>query len=61
MLISPTPGGAGIAELLFVSLLKDASIHHLAIIAAIIWRLFTYYPYLLIGSIIFPKWIAKKR
>lgn len=61
MLISPTPGGAGIAELLFVSLLKDASIHHLAIIAAIIWRFFTYYPYLLIGSIIFPKWIAKKR
>ena len=61
MLISPTPGGAGIAELLFVSLLKDASIHHLAIIAAIIWRLFTFYPYLLIGSIIFPKWIAKKR
>lgn len=61
MLISPTPGGAGVAELLFVSLLKDASIHHLAIIAAIIWRLFTYYPYLLIGSIIFPKWIAKKR
>lgn len=64
MLISPTPGGSGVAEVLFTSLLKDASIEELALVAAIVWRMVSYYPYLFIGSIIFPTWLkntARKR
>ena len=59
LLISPTPGGSGVAELLFSSFLKDSSILHLSIIAAIIWRLISYYPYLFIGAYIFPTWLKK--
>jgi hypothetical protein len=57
MLISPTPGGSGVAEVLFASLLKDASIEELALVAAIVWRMVSYYPYLFIGSFIFPTWL----
>ena len=57
MLISPTPGGSGVAEVLFTSLLKDASIEELALVAAIVWRMVSYYPYLFIGSFIFPTWL----
>ena len=59
LLISPTPGGSGFAELLFTSFLKDSSISHLAILAAIVWRFISYYPYLFIGAIIFPTWLKK--
>jgi hypothetical protein len=31
-----------------------------AIIIALVWRFFTYYPYLLAGVIIGPKWINEK-
>lgn len=59
LLISPTPGGSGIAEMIFSSFLKDSSIHELALIAAILWRLIGYYPYLFIGAILFPSWLKK--
>lgn len=59
LLISPTPGGSGVAELLFSSFLKDSSIQQLAIVAALIWRFIGYYPYLFIGAIIFPTWLKK--
>lgn len=59
MLISPTPGGSGVAEALFMSLLKDSSISQLAIVAAIVWRFVSYYPYLFIGSFIFPSWLRR--
>ena len=59
MLISPTPGGSGIAEALFMSLLKDSSISQLALVAAIVWRFVSYYPYLFIGSFIFPSWLRR--
>lgn len=59
LLISPTPGGSGVAEVLFVNFLKDTSIHQFALIAAIIWRMISYYPYLFIGTLIFPNWLKK--
>jgi len=59
MLISPTPGGSGVAEALFMSLLKDSSISQLALVAAIVWRFVSYYPYLFIGSFIFPSWLRR--
>jgi len=58
LLISPTPGGSGMAEYLFNTFLGDfLPLSALAILLAIIWRLISYYPYLIIGLIILPKWL----
>ena len=58
MAFSPTPGGAGFAEVLFGGFLSDyVSSKTLALIIAFIWRLFTYYLYLLVGVIVIPNWI----
>ena len=59
MLISPTPGGAGIAELAFSGFLRDFIPIGLIAALALVWRLISYYPYLFIGAIILPKWIKK--
>ncbi|MCU0390556.1 MAG: flippase-like domain-containing protein [Thermoflexibacter sp.] len=58
MLISPTPGATGLAELVFGRFFYEfiGSFSHAV---AQFWRLFTYYPYLLAGAIILPRWLAK--
>jgi glycosyltransferase 2 family protein len=58
MLISPTPGASGVAEYAFSELMVGfGNSAFIITTAAIIWRLFSYFPYLIIGSIILPKWI----
>ncbi len=59
MLISPTPGGAGIAEIAFKGFLAQFIPFGVAGTLALLWRIFTYYPYLFIGAIILPRWIRK--
>jgi hypothetical protein len=59
MLISPTPGGAGVAEIAFSGFLKDFIPLGLAAALALLWRLVSYYPYLFIGAIILPKWLKR--
>lgn len=59
MLISPTPGGAGVAEFVFDGFLKDFTPYGFAIVLAILWRLISYYPYLIIGGLILPKWLKR--
>lgn len=61
LLISPTPGGAGVAEFVFSGFLGDLIPFGLAGILALLWRLFSYYPYLFIGAIILPGWIQKTK
>lgn len=56
---SPTPGGAGIAEIVFGGYYSDFISKSLSLMAALLWRLITYYPYLLAGAIIIPNWIRK--
>jgi len=56
---SPTPGGAGVTEFLFEGFYSDFIPVGLAFIVALIWRLITYYPYLIAGAIIIPNWIRK--
>jgi glycosyltransferase 2 family protein len=62
MIVSPTPGGSGFTEYVFSRYLADfipvdpIAIGSVAIAMALLWRLTTYYPYLAIGAIIFPKW-----
>lgn len=59
MLISPTPGGTGVAEVAFSGFLADFIPLGLIGTLALMWRLVSYYPYLFIGAIILPKWIRK--
>ena len=66
MIISPTPGGSGFAELILGRYISDAlpveviQAGSVALAIAIIWRLISYYPYLIIGASIVPGWIQKK-
>jgi uncharacterized protein (TIRG00374 family) len=59
ILISPTPGGTAIAEFMFEKFLGEFIIHGLSGSMALVWRLVSYYPYLIIGVIILPRWIRK--
>ncbi|MDR3245289.1 MAG: flippase-like domain-containing protein [Prevotellaceae bacterium] len=61
MLISPTPGGSGIAEIMFSRYLGEfIPIAGFAVALALLWRLITYYPYLVIGAFMVPKWVNDK-
>jgi hypothetical protein len=65
MIISPTPGGSGFAELILGRYISDtipadpAYVGSLALAIAIIWRIISYYPYLIIGASIVPGWVQK--
>lgn len=61
MLVSPTPGGSGFAEFVFKEFLAEfIPGAGMAIGIALLWRLITYYPYLIIGVIMLPKWVKAK-
>lgn len=63
MIVSPTPGGSGFAEYIFQNFLGDqlpvdaATQVGTITMIALMWRLITYYPYLMIGAFILPKWL----
>jgi len=57
ILLSPTPGGSGLAEFMFTDFLGEFISKGLAPTLSILWRMLSYYPYLFIGAIILPKWI----
>jgi uncharacterized protein (TIRG00374 family) len=59
MAFSPTPGGSGIAEVVFGNFLSDYVPAGISVIIAFLWRLLTYYSYLIAGAIIIPNWIRK--
>ena len=59
MIGSPTPGGSGVAELVFSNFLREFIPHGLSASLALLWRIISYYPYLFIGAILFPKWLKK--
>ena len=59
MVISPTPGSAGVAELGFSWLLHDLTPTGMGLSLAILWRLLTYYPHLIIGVPIMTRWIKR--
>ena len=54
---SPTPGGAGFHEYVFGGFLYDYIPVGIAVVVAFVWRLLTYYSYLLAGVIIIPNWL----
>jgi uncharacterized protein (TIRG00374 family) len=66
MIVSPTPGGSGFAEIIlgrYISDLVPADPVHVggvALAMALIWRIISYYPFLIAGAIIVPGWIQRK-
>ena len=66
MIISPTPGGSGFAEVILGRYITDAIpadpayAGGIALAIKIIWRIISYYPYLIIGASITPGWIQRK-
>ena len=60
MVLSPTPGGSGLTEIAFREYYNDLMPGSGTVLLIIfIWRIITYYMYLLAGIIIIPKWIEK--
>ncbi len=59
MLISPTPGSSGVAEMVFEGFLKEYTVPNLSGFQAFLWRLLSYYPYLIIGVLLFPRWLRR--
>lgn len=57
LLVSPTPGGAGIAEVVFPQFLREFIPSGLAGSLGVLWRLVSWYPYLIIGALLLPRWI----
>jgi hypothetical protein len=61
LVVTPTPGGSGVAEFTFSVFLGEfIPFAGFAIALALLWRLVSYYPYLLIGALVVPKWINDK-
>ncbi|MGK0391512.1 MAG: hypothetical protein ACI94Y_004277 [Maribacter sp.] len=63
LLLLPSPGGAGFAEVVFGKFLSQAGYNleeTVTFLIALIWRLLSYYPYLIAGAIIIPWWLAAR-
>lgn len=58
MLISPTPGSSGTAEFFFNQFFTEF-LGEYTIGTNILWRLLTYYPYLLLGAFFLPRWVKR--
>lgn len=54
--IPSTPGASGVAELSFVALNCEFMPVGLSSAIALVWRLYSYYLYLVLGLIVLPKW-----
>ncbi len=59
LLISPTPGGSGVAEIVFSGFLGEFIPEGLTPAMGLMWRLISYYPYLFIGVIVLPGWLKR--
>jgi glycosyltransferase 2 family protein len=59
LMISPTPGGSGVAEIAFSGFLGEFIPVGLTPALGLMWRLISYYPYLFIGVIILPQWLRR--
>lgn len=58
MAFSPTPGGAGLAEMALVGFTSDYVPAGVGLVVALLWRGMAYYGYLLLGAIVVPAWLA---
>lgn len=60
--VSPTPGGSGISEWLFATYYGDLlPVASMALVIAVIWRLISYYVYLIFGVFALPSWLRRPK
>lgn len=60
MVVSPTPGGSGFSEFIFKEYLSEfIPLVGVVPLMILLWRLLTYYNYLLVGALIVPRWVKK--
>ncbi len=66
MILAPTPGGSGVAELTFGPLLNDffaqgggVADKGLQAVIIPIWRLISYVPFLILGLFVMPAWMRR--
>lgn len=63
MMISPTPGSSGLAELALPTFMSDvlplALTATLSAAVVLVWRYVTYHIYLLVGGALMPFWLAQ--
>jgi uncharacterized protein (TIRG00374 family) len=66
MIISPTPGGSGFAEVILGKYISDlipadpSVAGSISLAMAVIWRIVSYYPLLIVGAFLVPAWIERK-
>lgn len=58
LVLAVTPGAAGIAEYAFKGFYTPFA-GVLTGVIAIAWRMLTFYPYLIMGAVFLPRWIAR--
>lgn len=62
LMFSPTPGGSGVSEWLFKEYYGDLIAGGgVVFVLAVLWRLLTYYIYLIIGIFLLPSFLRKKK
>lgn len=60
LVVTPTPGGSGFGEYMFQSYYSDFfQIAGTALVVACLWRIITYYSYLIGGVCILPGWLRQ--
>ena len=62
LMFTPTPGGSGVSEWLFKEYYGDLiGSGGVVMVVAVLWRILTYYIYLLIGFLLLPSLFKKKK
>lgn len=62
LMVSPTPGGSGLSEWMFTEYYGDLiGLPALALTIALVWRLITYYIYLVLGCALLPTYLSEKK
>ena len=61
-MVSPTPGGSGVSEYLFSEYYGDMIVGgSMVLVLALLWRILSYYIYLLIGTFMLPSFLSAKK
>lgn len=62
LIVCPTPGGSGVGEWLFSDFYGDMiTSGSLAVIIALLWRIFSYYVFLVMGAMVAPMWLRDSK
>lgn len=62
LMVCPTPGGSGLGEWLFTLYYADMiPVATLAMVIMLLWRIVSYYVYLIVGITLVPLWLRNKK